>query len=164
MQILSHSYSLPSEVKCNCLILIESLAKKASQDQNKYASIYLMLESFLSIVFDLTLTECGSKDVTLRENVANAVYALIHLYPQSYERLIQQMISSNAQLRNDTSLATELRKTFDSLTSDITPAEDNQLQKSLHFSRSRSQAQGVRAFRQRFDVFVTEIIGLLRIK
>ena len=159
------SHSLPSEIKCNCLILIESVAKKITSDHGKYNSIYVIVESFLSIVFDLTLTECGSsKDVTLRENVANTIYALIHLYPQSYERLIQQMILSNAQLRNDASLASDLRKTFDSLTSDMTPAEDEQLRQTHHFSRSRAQAQGIRAFRQRFDVFVTEIIGLLRIK
>lgn len=137
-----------------------------SQDRSKYSSVYLILESFLSIVFDLTLTECGSsKDVTLRENVANAIYALIHLYPQSYENLIQQMITSNAQARNDEALAADLRKTFEALTQDMSSLDDVRLQKPISYNRSRiSQAQGIRAFRQRFDVFVTEIIGLLRIK
>ena len=150
--------------------MIESVARKVSVDKNTFASIYIILESFLPILFDLTLTECGSsKDVTLRETVANAVYAMIRLYPHSYENLVQNMISTNVQVRNDPSLGPVLKKTFDTLTSDVDPLEAMPVDKKPHhplfiISRNRQQAQGARAFRQKFDTFVTELIGLLRIK
>lgn len=163
--ILSLADSLPSDIKINCLILIESVAKKVSLDRTKYERILQLMQPLMPLLLQLALTECSSsKDVTLRENVANAIYAMIHLFPQSYQQLMQQVITSQADQRSDPSLGPALQSTFESLTADMAgTAADHQVTKS-GFWRSRSHAQGVRAFRQRFDVFVTEIVALLRIK
>lgn len=122
----------------------------------------------MSTIFEFTLTECGcSKDVTLREHVASAMFSMIRCFPETFESLVQHLIASHVHQRNDPSLGHDLRRAFDNLVNEENEVGDNSAclaPRKLPLKGTRPSTYTVRAFRQRFDTFVTELIGLLRIK
>lgn len=120
----------------------------------------------MSTLLEFTLSECGtSKDVTLRENVASSMYSMIRCFPSTFSQLVDHLIQTHVTQRNDPQLGIDLRKAFDSLVSDIGIQDaDSGRQAPIHFRSTKASTAGIRAFRQRFDPFVTDLIGLLRIK
>ncbi|RWS15054.1 Exportin-4-like protein [Dinothrombium tinctorium] len=152
MGSISHALksTFPSEIKCNCLSMLSLLGCHCLGDMKKFENIAKMLEPFLKVVLEFTLLDLGfSKDVTLRENVANTMFTLICCYPDVYRNLVEQLIISQVQQSGDPSLEAHLRKSFGSLTTDI-PLNLNRVHRT--------------AFKQRFETFVAEIQGVLCVK
>ncbi|KAI1299341.1 Exportin-4 [Halotydeus destructor] len=147
--------NFPSEIKCTCLSMLFLLAGHRFRDPQNFSFIDPLIEPFLGIIFEFTLIECGScKDVTLRENVSNTLFMLICCFPQTYNGLVEHLIQTNVQSRTGgdaINLEQQLRKCFNSLIEDM-PLNPAQL-------RARRTT-----FKQRFEVLVTELQGLLCIK
>ena len=126
----------------------------------------LKLEPFLEIIFTMVIEEQGStRDVLLREHVANCLFSLIKCFPNSYQTLIERLIKSQVASRpNEPNLESDLRSCFSNLT---TPSVgDGMITSSLSRipHRTLNSVQGLVSFRQRFEVIISELLGLLRIK
>ena len=126
--------------------MISVLGGHALREPNKLQTIVRLLEPFLCLIFEFTLMESGSSnDVTMRENVANALFSIICCFPSRYQELAQQLITQKC----DSNLQPQLRATFE------------KLMEGLQLDGTRVNRS---TFKRRFETFVIETQGLLCIK
>lgn len=155
--------------------------KIPSRDPQKYLPISSRLEQLFSVLFQFILVEVGvSKDLSLRENVATALYSMILVFPNTYNQLVSQLITQLTQERpDDTELLPKLTSAFELLGVEASRSSDTlqQLENKNEnndsdsipaiFRPQRKSAKWLqqrKKFRSIFDKFLIEIIGILRIK
>lgn len=163
---------------------------KYSRDPQKYVLISAHLEPLFSVLFQFTLFEvASSKDLSLRESVASALFAMILAFPNTYNQLASQLITQmsierpdDLESRNKLTVAFELLR-VEAVQNPSTISDANkgstssnikdvlkenrlkiqQIENKLIRPHAKALAQR-KEFRNKFDKFLIEIIGILRIK
>ena len=140
-----------SEIKCNCLSMLSILGGHCLRDPEGFQPMAGLLEPFLGIILEFTLLDSGSsRDVTLREHVANTMFTMICCFSATYERLVGELVLAQVSKRmGEVGLAEELRRVFAELMDKI-PLQSTRIHRS--------------AFKQRFENFVAQLQALLYIK
>ncbi|XP_018330487.1 exportin-4-like [Agrilus planipennis] len=132
-----------NDIVQHCLDFIQALAGHVFDNQDTRKVAYSLLEPFLKLLLDLTLTHELSSDVMVF--ASTAIYSLICCYKDRYRSIVEELI----QTQPDPLVADRLAAAFTQLTNNVSLT---------------SERWPKLKFRDNFDKFIANVHGFLLVK
>lgn len=107
---------MSNDIKMIAFKIITDLAKHVGRDPANTQELKHYLRCFFQRIFEFIFTEVmKDDDVMMRENIAFAMYFLIHCYSDTYRDIVREVLRSLGDTQAEEAIATALFQIVDDM-------------------------------------------------